>query len=78
MHFRQRKRRDPETSARGPFFWSGMRFIYILRSSATSVLLEMTESYRHRGNELQIYFWRTSQGAKVDIAINTGQGLVPI
>jgi hypothetical protein len=70
--------KGPRDERSGFLFWSGTRFIYILTTSATSVLFEMTKTSRHRGNELQAYVWRTSQGAKVAVVLSTGQGLVPI
>ena len=32
----------------------------------------------HRGIDPQIYFWRTSAGAEVDILVQTTSGMVPI
>ncbi len=32
----------------------------------------------HRGQEPQVYFWRTASGAEVDIVVAEGQRLIPL
>jgi Holliday junction resolvase-like predicted endonuclease len=32
----------------------------------------------HRGEEPQVFFWRTSIGAEVDLIVDTGKELVPV
>jgi hypothetical protein len=44
----------------------------------TAVVAEIYKTLMHRGIEPQMYFWRTSAGAEVDIVIELGQTLVPI
>ena len=44
----------------------------------TAVLSEIVKTLTHRGQNPQIYFWRTSAGTEVDIVIETGNKLVPI
>ncbi len=44
----------------------------------TAVLTEIVKTYYHRGEQPQVYFWRTASGTEVDIVIDTGNGLVPI
>lgn len=61
--------RDPEHAAAGPL--GGLLF-------ETAVLSEIVKAYRHRGEEPQVYFWRTVAGSEVDIVVETGGKLVPI
>jgi hypothetical protein len=44
----------------------------------TAVLMEIVKTYVHRGEAPQIYFWRTSSGAEVDIVLDNGTKLIPI
>jgi predicted AAA+ superfamily ATPase len=44
----------------------------------TAVVGEISKALLHRGQEPQMYFWRTASGAEVDIVVDTGPQLVPI
>lgn len=44
----------------------------------TAVLMEIIKTYRHRGEEPHIYFWRTSNGGEVDFIIESNGALIPI
>lgn len=44
----------------------------------TAVVGEIFKTLLHRGQEPQIYFWRTASGAEVDIVVDTGTQLIPI
>lgn len=44
----------------------------------TAVIQEVVRTLTHRGQEPQIYFWRTSAGLEVDLVVDTGTALVPI
>ena len=44
----------------------------------TAVVSEIVKGYWNRGAEPQIYFWRTSTGAEVDVLVETEGRLVPI
>lgn len=61
--------KDPEHAASGPMGGPIME---------TAVLSEIVKTLTHRGQNPQIYFWRTSTGTEVDIVIETGNKLVPI
>jgi uncharacterized protein len=61
--------KDPEHAASGPMGGPIME---------TAVLSEIVKTLTHRGQDPQIYFWRTSAGTEVDIVIETGNKLVPI
>jgi predicted AAA+ superfamily ATPase len=61
--------KDPEHAASGPMGGPIME---------TAVLSEIVKTLTHRGQNPQIYFWRTSAGTEVDIVIETGNKLVPI
>lgn len=61
--------KDPEHAAAGPMGGAIME---------TAVVSEIVRTLTHQGIEPQIYFWRTSIGAEVDIIIETAGGLVPI
>jgi uncharacterized protein len=61
--------RDPEHAAAGPL--GGAIF-------ETAVLMEIVKRYLNRGEEPQVYFWRTSAGDEVDIVVNAGGTLIPI
>ena len=61
--------RDPEHAAAGPM--GGAIF-------ETAVVAEIVKAILHRGEEPQVYFWRTASGTEVDLVIETGGKLVPI
>jgi hypothetical protein len=61
--------RDPEHAAAGPM--GGAIF-------ETAVLMEIIKTIIHRGQEPQVYFWRTSAGAEVDIVVAEGGRLIPL
>lgn len=61
--------KDPEHAASGPLGGPIME---------TAVLSEIIKSLAHRGIDPQVYFWRTTAGAEVDILVETGGELVPI
>jgi predicted AAA+ superfamily ATPase len=44
----------------------------------TAVLSEIVKTLMHRGIEPQVYFWRTTGGAEVDIVVEASGKLVPI
>ncbi len=59
----------PEHAATGPM---GGAFF------ETAVLMEIVETIIHRGQDPQVYFWRTAAGAEVDIVLSGGGRLIPI
>jgi len=61
--------KDPEHAALGPM--GGAIF-------ESAVLSEILKAYMHRGEDTQVYFWRTSYGAEVDIVVETSGKLIPI
>ena len=61
--------RDAEHAALSPM--NGVIF-------ETAVLLEIVKTLWHRGEEPQVYFWRTSTGMEVDILVETHGQLIPI
>ncbi|HWR59706.1 MAG TPA: ATP-binding protein [Thermodesulfovibrionales bacterium] len=61
--------RDAEHAAAGPM--GGAIF-------ETAVVSEIFKTLMHQGIEPQIYFWRTSAGAEVDIMVEFDHGLVPV
>jgi uncharacterized protein len=61
--------KDPEHAASGPM--GGPIF-------ETAVLSEIAKAFVSRGEEPQIYFWRTSTGVEVDIVVEKAGKLVPI
>jgi len=61
--------RDPQHAASGPM--GGQIF-------ETAVLAEIVKTFRNRGEEPKVYFWRTSSGIEVDIVIDLGIQLIPI
>ena len=61
--------RDPEHAASGPMGGAIME---------TAVLAEIVKSFVHHGIEPQVYFWRTSTGAEIDIIVETEGKLIPI
>lgn len=44
----------------------------------TAVINEVFRALSHRGQEPQLYFWRTSSGVEIDLIVDTGAALVPI
>jgi hypothetical protein len=61
--------KDPEHAASGPL--GGAIF-------ETAVLTEVVKTLSHRGQEPQVYFWRTAAGAEVDLVVAAGQRLIPL
>ena len=61
--------RDSARAAQGPMGGKIME---------TAVLSEIFKTLLHRGVEPRIYFWRTSTGSEVDIAVEADEKLVPI
>jgi hypothetical protein len=61
--------KDPEHAATGPM--GGPIF-------ETAVLMEIIKTIMHRGQEPQVYFWRTAAGAEVDIVVAEGTQLIPL
>ena len=61
--------KDPEHAAAGPL--GGAIF-------ETAVLLQIVKAFVNRGEEPQVYFWRTSAGVEVDLVVESGGKLIPI
>jgi predicted AAA+ superfamily ATPase len=61
--------RDPGHAADGPM--AGAIF-------EAAVLGEIVKTLFHRGEEPQVYFWRTAAGVEVDFVVESRGGLVPI
>ncbi len=61
--------KDPEHAASGPMG----RAIF-----ETAVLAEIIKTISHRGQDPQVYFWRTAAGAEVDIVVAEGGRLIPL
>ena len=61
--------KDPGHAAAGPL--GGAIF-------ETAVLSEIIKTSVHRGDEPEVYFWRTSTGSEVDFILNVGGRLIPI
>lgn len=61
--------RDPVHAASGPMGGAILE---------TAVLSEIVKTLTHRGEDPQIYFWRTSAGTEVDFVVDSARGLVPI
>jgi predicted AAA+ superfamily ATPase len=61
--------RDPKHAADGPM--GGAIF-------ETAVVAEVVKSLLHRGEEPQVYFWRTARGDEVDLVVATPRGLVAV
>jgi predicted AAA+ superfamily ATPase len=61
--------KDPEHAAAGPM--GGAIF-------ETAVLAEIIKTISHRGQDAQVYFWRTAAGAEVDILVAEGGQLIPL
>lgn len=61
--------KDPEHASLGPM--GGAIF-------ETAVFSEIIKVLIHRGENPQVYFWRTTAGSEVDIVIESGGKLIPI
>ena len=61
--------RDPDHAASGPLAGAILE---------TAVLGEILKAIVHRGQQPEVYFWRTSAGSEVDFVVDTGRELVPI
>ncbi len=61
--------KDPEHAASGPMGGPIME---------SAVLSEIVKTFTHRGEEPQVYFWRTSAGSEVDIVIEVNGKVIPI
>ena len=61
--------RDADHAAAGPL--GGAIF-------ETAVLLEVVKAFVNRGEEPQIYFWRTSAGDEIDLIVEAQGKLIPI
>jgi predicted AAA+ superfamily ATPase len=61
--------KDPDHAMAGPM--GGALF-------ENAVLIEVLRTLTHRGQEPQVYFWRTSAGAEVDFVVDTGDRLIPV
>ena len=61
--------KDPDHAAAGPL--AGAIF-------ETAVLTEIIKTFVHRGDEPEVYFWRTSTGSEVDFIVQVEGRLIPI
>ncbi len=61
--------KDPDHAASGPMGGPIME---------TAVLSEIFKTLVNRGEDPQLYFWRTSTGTEVDILVETGGRFVPV
>jgi len=61
--------KEPDHAASGPM--GGVIF-------ETAVFMEIMKTFIHRGENPQVYFWRTTAGTEVDIVIESGGKLTPI
>ena len=61
--------KDPHHAAAGP---SGGAIF------ESAVITEAFKTYLHRGEEPQLYFWRTASGSEVDLIVDTGAQLIPV
>lgn len=61
--------RDPLHAASGPMGGAIME---------TAVLSEIVRTLTHRGEDPQVYFWRTAAGTEIDFVVETPSGLIPI
>ena len=61
--------KDPEHAATGPMGGAILE---------TAVLSEIIKTISHRGQDPQVYFWRTAAGAEVDIVVAEGGRLIPL
>ncbi len=44
----------------------------------TAVIMEVFKALVHRGQDPQLYFWRTAAGQEVDLLVETGGRLIPV
>ena len=44
----------------------------------TAVIMEVFKTLTHRGEQPQLHFWRTAQGAEVDLVVEAGTQLLPV
>ena len=44
----------------------------------SAVITEVFKTLAHRGEEPQLYFWRTASGSEVDLIVDTGAQLIPV
>jgi hypothetical protein len=61
--------KDPEHAAAGPLAGAIVE---------TATLSEVLKTAVHRGTNPQVYFWRTSHGAEVDIVVEQQGRLIPV
>jgi uncharacterized protein len=61
--------RDPDHAASGPMGGAILE---------TAVVMEIVKTLVSRGEDPQLYFWRTSSGIEVDIVADLGDRLIPI
>jgi len=61
--------RDSEHAAAGPLAGGILE---------TAVLIEIVKTFLNRGDDAQVYFWRTSAGVEVDFVVETEGKLIPI
>ncbi len=61
--------RDPEHAANGPMAGAIVE---------TAALSEVVKAAINRGDDPQVYFWRTSHGTEVDIVVEHGGRLIPV
>ena len=61
--------KDPDHAAAGPL--AGAIF-------ETAVLTEIIKTFVHRGDEPEVYFWRTATGSEVDFIVQVEGRLIPI
>jgi len=61
--------KDPQHAASGPM--GGQIF-------ETAVLAEIVKTFRNRGEDPKVYFWRTSTAVEVDIIVDLGVKFIPI
>lgn len=61
--------KDPEHAAKGPM--GGAIF-------ETAILMEIVKTILNRGQEPQVYFWRTATGVEVDIIVDSEGKLIPL
>ncbi len=61
--------KDPEHAASGPMGGAILE---------TAVIVEIVKTYVHRGEEPQVFFWRTSTGTEVDFIVEANGELIPI
>jgi len=61
--------KDPAHAAAGPM--GGAIF-------ETAVIMEVFKSLLHRGQDPQLYFWRTTGGVEVDLVVDIGTRLIPV